>query len=304
MRRLYVWAGALLLCAGGIVPPAMAQVPEEERIPVTDPAALERMGFRRDATNVYIWSKANLHQTGGAEERAPEEFGSAKGFNTYMGFTAFSGRGTLSGPGTTHAYTNFNQGIACNAFSSGNGNVGVDAQIQPPHGALLDAIGWWWHNAVPPEQMRLDVYESCMPVQGAGVPTHVNIGGATSNNALPAMDGYANVLINRTVNARSCTYTVRVNFRISAGPCLGDLMATYKIRDEWRRQVSPAPATATFPSDVPLGSPLFRFVEAVAAAGITGGCSPGAYCPDAPLTRGQMAVFLAVALGLNQGGIP
>jgi hypothetical protein len=61
--------------------------------------------------------------------------------------------------------------------------------------------------------------------------------------------------------------------------------------------VSPPPATATF-SDVPVSDPRFRFVEALAAAGITGGCGGGLYCPEAAVTRGQMAVFLSVALGL------
>jgi S-layer family protein len=63
-------------------------------------------------------------------------------------------------------------------------------------------------------------------------------------------------------------------------------------------QVSPAPATATF-SDVPTSSPQFRFVEALAAAGITAGCGGGNYCPNQPVTRGQMAVFLSTALGLH-----
>jgi hypothetical protein len=64
-------------------------------------------------------------------------------------------------------------------------------------------------------------------------------------------------------------------------------------------QVSPAPATASFPNDVPTSHPYFRFVEALKASGITGGCGTGSYCPDAAVTRGQMAVFLATALGLN-----
>jgi hypothetical protein len=37
----------------------------------------------------------------------------------------------------------------------------------------------------------------------------------------------------------------------------------------------------------------------VKASGITAGCSATLYCPDAPLTRGQMAVFLSKALGLH-----
>lgn len=75
----------------------------------------------------------------------------------------------------------------------------------------------------------------------------------------------------------------------------------HSVRVQWKRQVSPGPATATFPNDVPTTHPLFRFVEAMAASGVSGGCGPGAFCPDAPITRGQMAVFLAAALGLHWG---
>jgi hypothetical protein len=66
----------------------------------------------------------------------------------------------------------------------------------------------------------------------------------------------------------------------------------------WNRQVSPAPVTATF-SDVPTGHPFFQFVEALVESGITAGCGGGNYCPDDPVTRGQMAVFLSAALGLH-----
>jgi S-layer family protein len=69
----------------------------------------------------------------------------------------------------------------------------------------------------------------------------------------------------------------------------------------WHRSVSPAPGSATF-GDVPTGHPFFQFIEALAASGITGGCGSGNYCPDAPLTRGQMAVFLSKALGLHFPG--
>jgi hypothetical protein len=71
------------------------------------------------------------------------------------------------------------------------------------------------------------------------------------------------------------------------------------IRVFYRLQVTPAPAVATFPGDVPTSHPFFRFIEALARAGITAGCGPGIYCPEAPLTRGQMAVFLSIALGLH-----
>jgi hypothetical protein len=57
--------------------------------------------------------------------------------------------------------------------------------------------------------------------------------------------------------------------------------------------------TATFPNDVPTTHPFFRFIEALAASGITAGCDAGSFCPDDPVTRGQMAVFLVAALGLH-----
>lgn len=66
----------------------------------------------------------------------------------------------------------------------------------------------------------------------------------------------------------------------------------------YKLQVSPAPGSATF-NDVPTGHPFFQFIEALADSGITAGCGGGNFCPDQPLTRGQMAVFLSKALGLH-----
>jgi hypothetical protein len=66
-------------------------------------------------------------------------------------------------------------------------------------------------------------------------------------------------------------------------------------------QVSPPPASATFP-DVPTSDFGFQYVEALAASGITGGCGGGNYCPDNFVTRRQMAIFIAKALGLHWAG--
>jgi len=68
----------------------------------------------------------------------------------------------------------------------------------------------------------------------------------------------------------------------------------------WQRQVSAAPGTASF-NDVPTGHWAFRHIEALSASGITAGCGGGSFCPDTKLTRAEMAVFLAKALGLHYG---
>ena len=82
-------------------------------------------------------------------------------------------------------------------------------------------------------------------------------------------------------------------------PGAADATNTFQaVRIYYELQISPTPATATF-SDVPVGHPFHRFVEALVSAGITGGCGGGNYCPNQAITRGQMAVFLATALGLH-----
>jgi fibronectin type 3 domain-containing protein len=45
-------------------------------------------------------------------------------------------------------------------------------------------------------------------------------------------------------------------------------------------------------NDVPPNYWAFSFIEELAASGVTGGCGGGNYCPEDPVTRAQMAVFL------------
>ena len=77
-----------------------------------------------------------------------------------------------------------------------------------------------------------------------------------------------------------------------------DTAAVGGLRITWHRQISDPPAVPTF-GDVPTDGFGFQQIEALAASGITGGCGGGNFCPDAPLTRAQMAIFLAKALGLH-----
>jgi hypothetical protein len=49
--------------------------------------------------------------------------------------------------------------------------------------------------------------------------------------------------------------------------------------------------------DIPCSHPFYGWIERIRELGITAGCSPGLYCPDAPVTRKQMAVFIISAMG-------
>jgi len=145
--------------------------------------------------------------------------------------------------------------------------------------------------------------EACVHSLTAGVTWALNVCGTPDgcSSVLPTGSTAPNVCgrfrqnftTPVTVNNAVSSYTVQ----FSGGDYANTL---YAMRLFYKLQVSPAPQTARF-TDVPTTHPFFQYIEALASAGITAGCSasPPQYCPDAPLTRGQMAVFLARALGLH-----
>jgi S-layer homology domain len=86
-------------------------------------------------------------------------------------------------------------------------------------------------------------------------------------------------------------------FEANTAPTDGSV-GVQSVELQWKRQVSPAPGAPDF-GDVLMSNPQFQYIEALFQAGITAGCGGGNYCPNNPVTRGQMAVYLAKALGLN-----
>jgi hypothetical protein len=62
--------------------------------------------------------------------------------------------------------------------------------------------------------------------------------------------------------------------------------------------VTPAPCTSSPFADVPCSSPFAPWVQELVRRGVTAGCGGSSYCPDAPVTRAEMAVFLVKAFNL------
>jgi len=71
-------------------------------------------------------------------------------------------------------------------------------------------------------------------------------------------------------------------------------MAVFLLKAKFGLCYVPPPCTGVFP-DVPCPSIFANWIEALAAEGITGGCGGGNYCPNNPVIRQQMAVFLLKA---------
>ena len=81
---------------------------------------------------------------------------------------------------------------------------------------------------------------------------------------------------------------------VSDGLAAATATATIEVLD-----VFETPSTPSF-GDVPLDNTFFSSIEWLAFQGITKGCNPpinDQFCPNAPVTRGQMAAFLHRALG-------
>ncbi len=68
-------------------------------------------------------------------------------------------------------------------------------------------------------------------------------------------------------------------------------MAVFLLKSEHGSSYDPPACQGQF-EDVPCSNPFAEWIEQLAAEGITAGCGGGNYCPDAAVTREQMAVFL------------
>jgi hypothetical protein len=215
---------------------------------------------------------------------APQTYGTSA--NTFLALTAWDAHPIDSS--FTYTYSNNVNGGQGISQSNSSGNPWVHAPVHLPAGALVSSF----------EMNYCDTNASA--ILNSWFVVDAKNGGTTYNNAVL---GTANVgcVVSTAVfspaiqiDNNNNSYYVEVNM----GSTTDQSIILGSIRLGYVLQVSPAPGTATF-TDVPTTHPQFKFVEALVAAGITAGCGGGNYCPDQALTRGQMAVYLSVALGLH-----
>jgi hypothetical protein len=174
-----------------------------------------------------------------------------------------------------------------------------------PNGAYIEGFDVYYYDVSPANNF---FFNFCRRIRDTGTgedPSTTCI--ATFQSSGTPGNAYELVTIgieaDRTIRYRAnwdgdgLIETADYYFSISTGGSDGDVRFA-SVRARWRRQVSPPPQSATF-ADVPTNHPFFAFVEALYRSGITAGCGGGNFCPDDPISRGQMAVFLAAALGLH-----
>lgn len=179
--------------------------------------------------------------------------------------------------------------LTTGARACATGDCGWAAGLNVPSGAQLLGVELSACDGDPAQELTFWLLQA-PKVPGAATV----LGSITGTGATPGCATFSTTLPSpHTVQNDVEGYALVVN----TNP--GTNLDWNQFRVRYRLQVSPAPAAATFPNDVPTTHPFFRFIEALAAAGITGGCGAGSFCPDTPVTRGEVAVFLASALGLH-----
>ncbi len=170
------------------------------------------------------------------------------------------------------------------------------AQIEVPEHAILRGLDLWAYDASDEADLHYALIANCDTPAG-----QINLILESGDLAESGGDyHFAAEYTGPDFDNSQCGYTLRLKFTDGGVPPQGPAIRIRKARVSWTRQVSSPAGIATF-DDVPTTHPFFPFIEALAKSGITGGCNaaPPRYCPDAPLTRGQMAVFMAKALGLQ-----
>jgi hypothetical protein len=289
---------AATLLAGLDVTRGAAEVPGHERVLVTDPAVLESMGFVPTARNVYVWAHARTVDR--ADPRSPELEGSRYFGPSSSGFSpvfarAFRGRFSSFGYGSFTGQDDiFNTNPATDNFA--------DAQFDTiPDGASLEFFRVWMSDTHAGQNLTIFLLESCLPLFGPDEPAITTLATLSSSGSGGNTSFTAGLGITATTS--TCVYYARARFGNASLVGPGDeTLRLYRARLQWARQLSPPPPAATF-QDVPMTHPFFPFVEALVSTGITLGCStsPPLYCVNDAVTRGEMAVFLGRALGLDFG---
>ena len=241
-------------------------------------------------------------RAGGSSARplATDDFGVSDLGITVIPYSAFfpAGSGTttyLSGTGVSGKRW-------LDATTSGGSTLVAPLQ-GVPNGATLVRVDFYVDDGDPAEDIVARLVRNSWEADTGANPTAnflftISSSGSPGPTVITAMSN-ALIRYDGNVDADPATEVVGYNLTVDLQKASSDL-AIRAVRLLWRRNLSPAPHTATF-GDVPTDHPFFRHIEALFDAGITSGCqvSPLLYCPGQAVTRGEMAVFLAKALGLH-----
>ena len=176
----------------------------------------------------------------------------------------------------------------------------LSAQVSLPEGAVMDELCAWVNDVSVDYEVRAGLLAYRLTPAGRTSDlkglARIESSGAVGYRRYCTEIGdvfSANVAFEEGDFLERAAYFVEVQL-----PSSSQFGSFGGVQISWRRTVSPPPVTPSF-GDVGTSHPFYPFIEALVGSGVTAGCGNGNFCPNKPLTRGQMAVFLAKALGLH-----
>lgn len=183
--------------------------------------------------------------------------------------------------------------------NAGTGGSWAWAPVTLPSGAYVYYVDLYYNDTNAAADMtvylRKNTGQNGVPTTAPSYRTVGSVkstGSAGYNYAVGYISGGETINNNARYSADGGQYTVEAYFPADTGLSLAGVDIW------WHRQVSPAPATATF-SDVPKTHWAFQYVEALRASGITSGTTATTFNPTGIITRAEFAVFMSRALGLH-----
>ena len=206
-----------------------------------------------------------------------ESFGS-KTQATWIGahqFSPYSSSEGWSRASSAHIYSTSGTGIFC-------------APVRLPSGALVTKVEYYYYDAYPSFNVRMQFWR------------------AKSQNSQTAFFNYIPPFL-WSPGFRTGSWTPIGGFRIANGQgwyyvcfdlasAAGSSHRFWGVRILWERDQGPAGGQIF--SDVPPFHTFYQSINNLARSGISEGFLDGTYRPNQFVTRGQMAAFLARALGL------
>jgi len=192
-------------------------------------------------------------------------------------------------------YINWMAGNVGARYVTGSGVAWLSAPVRLPTGALMTGMSVVYEDNDATGSIEVRLRREWWSLGSRG---YERIGPIFDSVGVPGITrSYVDIDPDHTVTYLVNPFTVQA-YRLAAYMNDGPALQLRGVIISWKRQISPEPAAATFP-DVSPGFWAFQHIEALAASEITTGFPDGTFRPTDPVTRAQMATFLARALGLH-----
>ena len=188
------------------------------------------------------------------------------------------------------------RGAGCRCFCLGLRGIGTSAAA--PHVAGVAALVRQAKPAAGVAELRTILRLAAVDLGVVGFDSLFGFGRADAlNSTLRFVDVHSDHPFLQFIDALA---NAGVTAGCATGPALycpdasvtRGQMSVFILKAKLTASFTPPPCTTPMFGDVPCGNPFAAWINELARRNITAGCGGGNYCPNSPVSRQEMAVFL------------